>query len=115
MRGVAHVTRPTSFDIRPGTDSAVTAVLYAPAEHRLDATLVVAHGAGAGQFSPFIVDFAQALTRLGTTVVTFNFPYIEQRRRVPDRQPVLESCYRSVVETLLGRRDMKTRALFIGG
>jgi predicted alpha/beta-hydrolase family hydrolase len=31
------------------------------------ATVVLAHGAGAGQRSPFIVSFAQALAALGST------------------------------------------------
>ena len=62
------------------------------------ACYVVAHGAGAGQQSVFVVDFARALSTLGLDVVTFNFPYIEQRRRIPDRNPVLEACFRSVIE-----------------
>src|SRR5262245_16872983 len=94
---------------------AVTALSYETDRRRPVSTLVLAHGAGAGQTSPFLVDFARALASLGSTVVTFNFPYIEQRRRIPDRQPVLENCYRAVVEAIAGREGLGDRPLFIGG
>src|SRR5437763_13782070 len=60
-------------------------------------TLVLGHGARAGQESAFLVDFSRALAALGVNVVTFNFPYTEARRRIPDRTPILEACYRAVV------------------
>jgi hypothetical protein len=40
-----------------------------------------------------MVDFADALTELGIDVITFNFLYTEQGRRLPDRGPALEACY----------------------
>ena len=85
------------------------------AGHRAPAAFVLAHGAGAGQHSPFIVSFAQALAALGLDVVTFNFPYIEEKRRVPDRGPVLEETYRAVIDTVRAQLDSARRALFIGG
>jgi len=79
------------------------------------AVLVLGHGAGAGQDSRFMVDFSTALAALGISTVTFNFPYTEEKRRVPDRREVLESCYRSVIETV--RREVSTKdgPIFIGG
>jgi uncharacterized protein len=79
------------------------------------AALILGHGAGAGQRSRFMMDAAHALSTLGLDVVTFNFPYTEQQRRIPDRAPVLEACYRSVVDAV--RRDVAgaRRHLFIGG
>lgn len=74
-----------------------------------------AHGAGAGQESPFMVDYARALAACGVDVVTFNFPYIEQRRRLPDRRPVLEACYRAVIDAVQARVPSSHRAIFIGG
>jgi predicted alpha/beta-hydrolase family hydrolase len=76
--------------------------------------LVLAHGAGAGQRSPFMVGFARALAALGVDVVTFNFPYIEHRRRIPDRTPILEDCYRAVIDEAR-QRIGERRPLFIGG
>ena len=72
----------------PLETGATTALVY-PAEGPIGATFVLAHGAGAGQQSTFILGFARALAALGVDVVTFNFPYIEQRRRIPDRAPAL--------------------------
>ncbi|HEY6361194.1 MAG TPA: alpha/beta fold hydrolase [Vicinamibacterales bacterium] len=79
------------------------------------ALLVLAHGAGAGQRHPFMVSMAKALARRGIDVMTFNFPYMEQKRRAPDRAPVLESCYRAVVAAALDRDSWRGRSLFIGG
>jgi predicted alpha/beta-hydrolase family hydrolase len=76
---------------------------------------VLAHGAGAGQHSAFIVEYAQALAALGVDVVTFNFPYIEQHRKVPDRRPVLEACYRTVLAEVQQRVASSRHSLVIGG
>ena len=72
--------------------------------------LVLAHGAGAGQRHPFMVAFARGLAERGVDVVTFDFPYMQQKRKVPDKAPVLEARFRDVVDRVRG--DM---ALFIGG
>lgn len=92
-----------------------TAIRYeTPAEQPARARVVLAHGAGAGQRHPFIVNVARRLAAAGIEVVTFNFPYMEQKRRVPDRADVLERCFRRVIErthvTAAGDRP-----LFIGG
>ena len=79
------------------------------------ATLILGHGAGAGQRSAFMVDFAHALSALGIDVVTFNFLYTEQGRKIPDRAPALEACYRAVIDTVRAELTSAQRALFIGG
>ena len=71
-----------------------------PRSNPLGAALILGHGAGAGQHSAFMVEFAQALSALGLDVVTFNFLYTEQKRRLPDRAPVLEDCYRAIIEAV---------------
>ncbi len=43
----------------------------------------VAHGAGAGFRHPFLLGFASGLSREGVATVRFNFPYVEQGRRMP--------------------------------
>ena len=80
-----------------------------------DAWLVLAHGAGAGQRHPFMVTIAKALAGRGIDVVTFNFPYMEQKRRAPDRAPVLEECFRAVVAAVGQRPSFRNRRLYIGG
>jgi len=96
------------------TGAATTALVYTSAGDA-PAALVLAHGAGAGQRSTFMVDFARALAEGGLDVVTFNFPYTEQRRKIPDRAPILEACYRSVIATVADDVPSARRGLFIGG
>jgi predicted alpha/beta-hydrolase family hydrolase len=93
---------------------AVKALVY-PAEGRAAASLILAHGAGAGQLSAFIVAFARGIAALGIDVVTFDFPYITQKRRIPDRGPALEACYRAVIETVRREIDSASGLLFAGG
>jgi len=75
-------------------------------------TLILAHGAGAGQTHPFLVRHATALAAQGVEIVTFDFLYMHARRRVPDRMPVLEECYRAVIDAVRARG---TPRLAIGG
>jgi predicted alpha/beta-hydrolase family hydrolase len=92
----------------------VTALVYAPPGPPL-ATLILAHGAGAPQSSAFMVDFARGLARRGCHAVTFNFPYTEQGKRLPDRAPTLEACFRDVITAIRARADLATGPLVIGG
>ena len=85
------------------------------AGHRAPAAFILAHGAGAGHDSPFMVGFATALRDLGLDVITFNFPYIEEKRRIPDRGPVLEDAYRAAIDRARHDLESARRALFIGG
>jgi predicted alpha/beta-hydrolase family hydrolase len=59
--------------------------------------LLLAHGAGAGQRSAFMAGFAEAMAARGVTAITFDFPYITERRRVPDRAAVLEAAWRAII------------------
>jgi predicted alpha/beta-hydrolase family hydrolase len=109
------VLRPNEVPVRINREAAVTALVYGAAEPRLDATLILAHGAGAGQHSAFMTTFATALAALGVDTVTFNFLYTEQQRRIPDRPPALEACYAAVCAAVRVEVDSAARALFIGG
>ena len=97
-----------------GTGAGTRALVYA-SEHRAIAALILGHGAGAGQHSSFMVDFATALSGLGLDVLTFNFLYTEQGRHMPDRGPVLEDCYRAVIASAHAHIESARRSLFIGG
>ena len=50
--------------------------------------LVLAHGAGAGMRHSFMEEMAEELAGAKVATLRFNFPYMEQRRKVPDRAPV---------------------------
>jgi predicted alpha/beta-hydrolase family hydrolase len=77
------------------------------------AALVLAHGAGAGQHSPFMVRISQGLAQRGIHTATFDFPYMAARRKVPDRPPVLEGAWREAVDA--ARVELVGVPLFIGG
>ena len=119
------MSNPSELTVPLETGATTTALVYEGVRHRGDpatvsdtfvgATLVLGHGAGAGQRSAFMVDFAHALSALGIDVVTFNFLYAEQGRRIPDRAPALEACYRAVIDAVTASIDTARHALFIGG
>jgi predicted alpha/beta-hydrolase family hydrolase len=115
-RGRRRVAIPVDFHVncRTGTgDVPVSARVY-PAGHAPLAWLVLAPGAGAGHDHPFMVAFGNGLAARGLQVVTFNFPYIERGRRVPDTTPVLEECWQSVLRDVRERAGSHAR-LFAGG
>jgi predicted alpha/beta-hydrolase family hydrolase len=94
----------------------VTALVYPAARTaRMGVTLILGHGAGAPQSSDFMVSFARALADRGADVVTFNFPYMEEGRRLPDRAPILEACFRAVVAEARARTERAAGSLVIGG
>jgi predicted alpha/beta-hydrolase family hydrolase len=81
-----------------------------------DALVVLAHGAGAGQHHPFMVGVADAIAARGIDVATFDFPYVHNRRKLPDRQPTLEACFEDVVSWARARGEARGRPrLFVGG
>ncbi len=106
---------PEPFRVALDAGQSVTACHYAAADPAAGATMIVAHGAGAGQQSPFMIAFARELAALGFDTITFNFLYTEQKRRLPDRAPLLEGCYGAVVRETRQRITSAQRWLFIGG
>jgi uncharacterized protein len=80
---------------------------------RAPSVLILAHGAGADMNHEFMEYFADALGSDALAVARFNFRYIEAGRRAPDKQPVLESTYRDVVEQIVDERSPER--VFIGG
>jgi predicted alpha/beta-hydrolase family hydrolase len=65
------------------------------------ATVVLAHGAGAGMEHAFLATVANGLADRGLRVVRFEFPYMHARRSGkragPDRLPALQQAFRDVV------------------
>lgn len=84
-----------------------------PAEGDAEAVLVLAHGAGAGQKHPFMVATATGLVARRISVVTFDFPYMRERRHVPDKAPVLEEAFRAVIDA--ARAWSGEKRLYVGG
>jgi predicted alpha/beta-hydrolase family hydrolase len=63
------------------------------------ATVVLAHGAGAGMEHPFMAGFTGALNDDGVATLRFNFPYREAGRKFPDRPPAAIATWRAAMET----------------
>ena len=79
------------------------------------AGIVLGHGAGAGQQSSFMVRAGRELAARGVTTATFDFPYVTAGRKVPDKAPVLEACWREVMAEVRARPEFGSLPLFIGG
>jgi uncharacterized protein len=106
---------PELLNVRFSPHDTVTATVYpATAQDQAKITLILAHGAGAGQASEFMVHFATGLSARGIETVTFNFYYKEIGRKIPDQNSKLELCYRSVIDTVLAKKISNNR-LAIGG
>ena len=61
-----------------------------------------AHGAGASSSSPWMVGWKKRLTTLGEAVA-FDYPYMREGRRTPDRLPVLIAAHREALTKATAR------------
>jgi len=69
-----------------GDAGEVSAILLRPAD--AGCLVLLGHGAGAGMRHSFMEEMAEELAGAKVATLRFNFPYMEQRRKVPDRAPV---------------------------
>ncbi|MEP6911209.1 MAG: alpha/beta family hydrolase [bacterium] len=107
---------PTELTISINERDSVTALLYAaPKKERAGITVILGHGAGAGQLHPFMQLFANGLAARGFDAMTFNFIYMEQGRGVPDPKAKLEACYGAVIEAAKKHKKLKGNRLVMGG
>jgi uncharacterized protein len=79
------------------------------------AGMVLAHGAGGGQQSRFMVLAGGELAARGVTVATFDFPYMAQGRSVPDKAPVLEAAWRAAIDAARAHPLLTGLPIVIGG
>ena len=80
-----------------------------------NAIFLLAHGAGAGMDSDFIVQLSTLLKNKGLEVKTFEFPYMRKIRaegkpRPPDRMPKLLAAFEQAMQSIEVSKQM-----FIGG
>src|SRR5450432_4253716 len=59
--------------------------------------LLLAHGAGAGMTHPFLESLADELAAAKIATFRYQFPYMEQGRRAPDRPPTLTATVNAAV------------------
>jgi uncharacterized protein len=77
------------------------------------ALLTLAHGAGTDMHHAFLKNPALSLASQQVATVRFNFPYTEQRKRMPDRAPVAISTVGSVVR--YAQQQFASLPLFLSG
>ncbi len=107
---------PDKLIIEVNDNDSVSALLYAASKKdRVGITVILGHGAGANQLSPFMRLCASGLAERGLDAITFNFVYMEQGRRVPDQKAKLEACYRAVIEAARRHKKVKGNRVVIGG
>jgi len=97
---MAAAELPLSIDVGGSIVSGVYARPASPV-----ATLVVAHGAGAGMEHPFLRGFTAALNDDGVATLRFNFPYREAGRKFPDRPPAAIAAWRAAMEAAAARSE----------
>ncbi len=61
--------------------------------------LVLAHGAGAGMRHPFMTALARELAAEKIATFRYQFPYVENRRKAPDRPPTLTATVAAAVQS----------------
>ena len=100
-----------ALTIAVGGGQHVSGLLEAPEDAR--ACLVLAHGAGAGMTHPFMARIAGALAERGIATLRYQFPYMEQRSKRPDRPEIAHAAVRAAAAE--ASRRMPGLALFAGG
>src|SRR5690348_15142326 len=73
----------------------VSALLVRPANARW--LMVLGHGAGAGMAHPFLGKLAGELADAGIATLRYQFPYMEERRRIPDKRELLAATVAAAV------------------
>ena len=77
------------------------------------AVIVLAHGAGAGMQHPFMAQLALLLYDSSIASVRFNFPYMENKKKVPDVPAVAEKTIGAVYDHAL--ETFSDKPVFLAG
>ena len=83
-------------------------------------TFIYAPGAGSNINDSFGRALSEAFASSGVEVIRFQFPYVEAKRRFPDRPPVLEATWDAAIAQVRGDRsatgaDGAIRKIAVGG
>lgn len=89
----------------------VSAIFAPPANAK--ACLVLAHGAGAGMHHSFMAALSDALVEQHIAVLRYQFPYMDNGAKRPDRPPLAQATVRAAVAA--AARLAPTLPLFAGG
>jgi hypothetical protein len=100
-----------TFCIHVDATHSVSALLLEPRDAM--ACLVLAHGAGAGMSHPFMDTAAQGLAARRIATLRYQFPYMEQGTKRPDRAPLAQATVRAAVAG--ANKRFPELPLFAGG
>jgi len=87
-------SEPLRFHVEGAAE--VAALLVRPKNARW--LLALAHGAGAGMTHPFMENLSDELSAVAIATFRYQFPYMEQRRHVPDAPAVLTATVVAAVQ-----------------
>jgi predicted alpha/beta-hydrolase family hydrolase len=90
----------------------VSAALETPAKREANSGVILAPGAGGNLDSAFLLEMSEGLAARDISSLRFNFPYTENRRRMPDPGAALEACYQAVARR---GAELFPGGLFLGG
>jgi predicted alpha/beta-hydrolase family hydrolase len=103
-----------SIDI--GEGQKVSAAVARPSQGKVrDTVVILGHGAGNDMTNPFLSAVHTGLAEHGFPSVKFNFPYKERGGKAPDPAPVLERCWRHVIDAVASDSEIGARRIVIGG
>ncbi len=103
--------RADEVRITIGPNMSVSGLLLVP--DRASLCFVMAHGAGAGMRHPFMQAVADGLADLGAATLRYQFPYMEQGSKRPDRPALAHVAVRAAVGEAVRRVPGLT--VFAGG
>ena len=104
-------TAATALRIAIPQRDPVSALLRVPTD--AIASLVLAHGAGAGMEHPFMEALSRELAARQVATLRYQFPYMEQRSKRPDSASVAQAAVRAAVDE--AARRLPGMPLFAGG
>ncbi len=90
-------SKTTTLTIDVDASHRVSAIFTSPTPAM--ACLVLAHGAGAGMNHPFMAALSDALVERRIAVLRYQFPYMEDGAKRPDRPPLAHATVRAAVAT----------------
>lgn len=93
--------------------STISSVWLIPENYQT--ALIIAHGAGNGMDSPFTSYLHEQIAQHDILSIKFNFPYMEQGRKAPNRPPVLEATWQKVIESVVEKTQLSANQIFVSG
>ncbi|HOV84995.1 MAG TPA: dienelactone hydrolase family protein [Syntrophobacteraceae bacterium] len=102
-----------SISLRDG--KTVSGTVAAPPGNGAETGIIFAHGAGNDMNQPMIVFLAEGMARAGYLTLRFNFHYMEQGKRTPDRQDLLYDAWDAAFQFLGSHVHPRPKRIFAAG